>query len=93
MVHMTDGERAIRKGARNIARLEREVAAERARLEQVQAIEALGEELIIKPLQEGLDAARARVAAHTEALAESDRRMAELKAKLAASKAKSKGIS
>lgn len=91
MAYLTDGEREIKAGARKIAKLEKAVATERAKLEQQKAIEAIAEEVIIKPLEESLAAARARVAEHDKALAESDARMADLKARLAASNLSTKG--
>lgn len=91
MAHLTDYELAVRKGARKIAKLEANIATQKALVEQVRAIEAIGKEVIIKPLESDLETARAQVAEYDRALAESDARMAELKAKLAASKAKSKG--
>lgn len=91
MAHLTDYEREIKAGARKIAKLEKAIATERAKLEQQKVIEAIVEEVVIKPLEESLAAARARVVEHDKALAESDARMADLRARLAASNLSTKG--
>lgn len=92
MAHLTDGDRAIRKGARTIKKLEAQVAQEGAKLKAVKAIEEIAERVVIAPLQAELDAARAKVEEKTAQLAAIDARMAQLKAQLAASKARAKGL-
>ena len=92
MAHLTDGDREVRKGARKIKKLEAQVAAERARLDDMKAVEALIERVAIAPLQASLDQAKARLAEVEAMKAASDDRMAQLKAQLAASKARAMGL-
>lgn len=92
MAHLSDGELVIRKGARNIKKLEAQVEAQRAKVNDMKAIEDLAQQIVIAPLEAELNAARARVEQHKARLAEIDARMAELNQRLAASKARAKGL-